>query len=257
MRNDATRRHDGRRAPARARFLLVSLALHAPIGVAAAFAHALATEPAPRVHWSVESSLLAHAAPLPTAAMPPEVPFEPERDDPSEPPPLLETTATDAAAHAFEAEPPRTLLVEPMQTERKDPLAQAIAASLPRPRAPEHASDAPEPTPPAPAAEAASNAPASEEDRPNVLTPRPGSNPRPDYPESARRRGVEGVVLVRIEVDADGSPVECAIAGSSGSIALDDAALRAARKWRFENGPGSVDVPFRFAIEADALTARR
>ncbi len=257
MRNDATRRHEGRRAPARARFLLVSLALHAPIGVAAAFAHAMATEPAPRVQWSVEASLLAHAAPLPTAAMQPDVPFEPERDEPSEPPPLLEATPTEATAHAFEAEAPRTLLVEPIQPARKDPLAQAIAASLPRTRAPEHTSDAPEPTPPAPVAEAASNAPASEEDRPNVLTPRPGSNPRPDYPESARRRGIEGVVLVRIEVDAGGEPVACAIAESSGSIALDDAALRAARKWRFENGPGSVDVPFRFAIEADALTARR
>lgn len=81
-----------------------------------------------------------------------------------------------------------------------------------------------------------------------VLQPVPGQNPNPIYPPSARRRHVEGVAMVRITVDGSGSPTSCEVIASSGSDLLDAAALQAARRWRFQNGPGTVDLPFRFQL---------
>jgi protein TonB len=75
-----------------------------------------------------------------------------------------------------------------------------------------------------------------------------GQNPAPDYPEAARRRRVEGTVLVRIEVDAAGAAAACTIAVGSGSALLDAAALAAARRWRFTHGPGVVEQPFVFRL---------
>ena len=78
--------------------------------------------------------------------------------------------------------------------------------------------------------------------------PIPGQNPAPDYPDSARRRRIEGTVLVRIEVTGDGCAAECVVAQSSGCLALDQAALAAARRWQFQHGPGRVEVPFVFQL---------
>lgn len=80
-----------------------------------------------------------------------------------------------------------------------------------------------------------------------VLSPLPGANPAPDYPDSARRRGVEGTVLVRCEVAANGLVDRAVVVASSGSVALDHAAVAAARRWRFSRG-GVVDVPFVFQL---------
>ncbi len=49
------------------------------------------------------------------------------------------------------------------------------------------------------------------------------------YPPEALARGLEGEVIVMIELDATGRIVAAAIAGSSGHALLDDAALRAVR----------------------------
>jgi protein TonB len=76
----------------------------------------------------------------------------------------------------------------------------------------------------------------------------PGQNPSPDYPAAAWRRGIEGTVLVRFTLTADGSVASCIVLASSGCIALDDAALAAARRWRFSRGPGDVEVPFVFSL---------
>jgi protein TonB len=57
--------------------------------------------------------------------------------------------------------------------------------------------------------------------------------PRPEYPESARREGREGLVLLRVLVDDQGRSKKVEISGSSGSSALDRAAAEAIRRWRF------------------------
>ena len=57
--------------------------------------------------------------------------------------------------------------------------------------------------------------------------------PRPEYPESARREGSEGSVLLRVLVDEQGRSKKVEINSSSGSNTLDRAAMAALRRWRF------------------------
>lgn len=86
--------------------------------------------------------------------------------------------------------------------------------------------------------------------------PRYRSNPRPKYPEEARRKGQQGVVLVTVQVETDGRPSHVTLKQSSGFPLLDAAALEAVRKWTFDPArPGglpvasSVDLPVRFGLE--------
>ncbi len=58
-------------------------------------------------------------------------------------------------------------------------------------------------------------------------------NPAPAYPPLSRRVGEQGRVLLRVQVDAAGSPSHVEIGSSSGSSRLDQAALEAVRRWRF------------------------
>jgi protein TonB len=81
------------------------------------------------------------------------------------------------------------------------------------------------------------------------------SNPKPDYPPEARRQRQEGVVLISVEVDADGRPVEVSLARSSGFPLLDEAAVQAVRRWTFEPARAGglavsshVEVPVRFSL---------
>lgn len=57
--------------------------------------------------------------------------------------------------------------------------------------------------------------------------------PKPAYPESARREGKEGRVLLRVLVDREGNSKNVEVSGSSGSETLDRAATEAIRRWRF------------------------
>jgi TonB family protein len=91
-----------------------------------------------------------------------------------------------------------------------------------------------------------------------TLSARPdyGVNPKPPYPMLARRRGDQGVVLLRVHVRADGSVVTAEIKQSSGSSLLDDTALQTVREsWRFiparlHSAPVEswVEVPIRFVL---------
>jgi protein TonB len=57
--------------------------------------------------------------------------------------------------------------------------------------------------------------------------------PKPVYPENARREGREGRVLLRVMIDEQGKTKTAAVNRSSGSDALDQAALDAIKRWRF------------------------
>jgi protein TonB len=80
-------------------------------------------------------------------------------------------------------------------------------------------------------------------------------NPEPQYPPAARRRGIEGRVLLEVRVDPQGHPASVQVADSSGEESLDRAAVEAVRSWRFvpaRNGgtpvDGRVRVPIRFRL---------
>src|SRR5438445_302536 len=57
---------------------------------------------------------------------------------------------------------------------------------------------------------------------------------RPVYPRRAREMGWQGTVLLRVEVNPNGSVGEVEIRRTSGQISLAQAAAKAARRWRCE-----------------------
>ncbi len=83
-----------------------------------------------------------------------------------------------------------------------------------------------------------------------------GTNPPPPYPNTARRRGWEGEVLLLVDVTARGEVCKVTVSRSSGYQILDRAALNAIYRWQFQaaqkNGravAGQVMVPIRFSIK--------
>lgn len=80
-------------------------------------------------------------------------------------------------------------------------------------------------------------------------------NPKPSYPRMALKRGMQGVVVVSVEVSPRGMALAVKIKKSSGYSPLDNAALKAVQAWRFAPATrggvpvaATVDVPIRFAL---------
>jgi protein TonB len=67
----------------------------------------------------------------------------------------------------------------------------------------------------------------------NLTQPGYGETPKPKYPESARRKGREGTVLLRVLVNEEGRAKSIEINQSSGDDSLDRAASEAIQQWRF------------------------
>jgi protein TonB len=112
------------------------------------------------------------------------------------------------------------------------------------------------PAPAAPAAPAASAREAPLPATPPVFNAAYLGNAPPRYPLIARRSGVEGTVLLNVLVTTDGRASRVHVEKSSGSSALDNAALDAVKGWRFvparrgqEAIEQSVAVPIVFRLE--------
>lgn len=128
------------------------------------------------------------------------------------------------------------------------PAAVALAAPAP---------PAAEPVPPAPAA--APPAPAATVQSGGDLGTRVLSAPPPRYPTQSRRRREQGTVELLLTLGTDGSVEAISVSRSSGFERLDDAALSAVRRWRWEptvqaGAPvrvrGIVAIPFVLAERA-------
>jgi protein TonB len=137
--------------------------------------------------------------------------------------------------------------VPPPRYERRGPSPEAdepIAPAEPMP----YARPAPPMRPAPPVVEAGPFVP------PRPLSPAAGNRP-PDYPPSLQARGVQGLVLLRVYVTADGRAAAVSVMRSSGSPRLDASALDAVRAWRFipatRGGraiPGVAEVPVNFQL---------
>ncbi|MBV5317855.1 MAG: energy transducer TonB [Desulfobulbaceae bacterium] len=88
-----------------------------------------------------------------------------------------------------------------------------------------------------------------------LARPRYRENPSPPYPEPARRRQLEGTVVLEVLVSTQGQVSELLVSTSSGHRLLDEAALQAVKGWRFEPGQRggvamamNILVPVRFDL---------
>lgn len=163
---------------------------------------------------------------------------------------------------------PASLSQAPSQPERPEPIPNAEKEGV---------MACPQPVPASPVPATATSIPAEHSQHGDGSSPVPGKdastlrseagvrsvskaeylrNPPPSYPEKARREKRQGVVLLRVEVGEDGRAGAVEVHRSSSHRDLDEAALRAVRRWRFQ--PASlggiriasrVEVPIRFALE--------
>jgi protein TonB len=178
---------------------------------------------------------------------------EPPRDPAPSAPPRRER-----ATPIRRPEPPRTQEVVAAKVEEPAPQpvaptpapAAAAAATLPAISEP-----APAPGPPAPAASGTPIAlPASASvvaARPPTTAPegvtrtaRPqgGYQVRPTYPSAPRRLGIQGTTMLRVHVLADGRIGDVLVEHSAGHPDLDQAAMEAVRRWRFEPARRGADA---------------
>src|SRR3546814_12681679 len=106
---------------------------------------------------------------------------------------------------------------------------------------------APPPAPPAPPAPPQNISASVDISSKNMNPPR--------YPPAAVRAGIEGTVILIIDVDANGNVVDVSVERSSRNRDLDRAAIAAAKKWRFnpsvvngQKAEGRVRVPGDFTL---------
>ena len=88
--------------------------------------------------------------------------------------------------------------------------------------------------------------------KPTFVT-RPGAV---NYPKLAKRRGIEGQVLIEVWIDIEGQQLKQKLIKSSGAQILDNAAIAAIKKWHFSshivNGKAiahRVQIPVRFKLD--------
>jgi protein TonB len=81
------------------------------------------------------------------------------------------------------------------------------------------------------------------------------NNPPPAYPKAAQRQGLQGRVVLRVQVLASGQVGAIEVKQSSGKTLLDEAALAAVKAWVFtpsKRGSTPIDgwtqVPIEFRI---------
>ncbi|WP_449430551.1 energy transducer TonB [Pseudomonas putida] len=212
------------------------------------------------LNWSVPqaielppAAMMVELAPLPEPAPPPPPKAAPQPPAPVEELPLPKLV---------EAPKPKIAIAKPPKPKAK-----------PQPPKPEKK---PEPPKEAPPSEQVVDAPPSNTPPQKSQAPAPSiasnSNALPTwqsdllrhlakykrYPEDARRRGLQGMNRLRFVVDAEGKVVSYAMAGGSGSAALDRATLEMIRragtvpkppKELLNNGTIEVVAPFVYSLD--------
>lgn len=202
-------------------------------------------------------------------------------------PPLSEVEPAPAPAPAPEPVPAPTPMARPEPAPAPAPVpepepAPVAAAPVPdpppvrpavKPRTPPPASRVVPPQPaalkpvPAPASAAAMTA-----ERGNAAPAAPGAGPEgadawapewrlggmrtpaPEYPSRARRAGMEGRVVLMVQVAPTGRVEDVAVSESSGWPVLDRQARDTVTRWRFQKAPAGVTgsatvrVPIRFRL---------
>jgi len=158
-------------------------------------------------------------------------------------------------AHKHRPEPePRKTVKPVVQPEQKD-----LSKAIPEPTVnhsnpPEMPAQTEISTVPENTAVSGTQVPANEiirEARPLYRT-----NPLPPYPQIARKRGLQGVVVLEVLVDPSGNAADLRVLSSSGHPILDRTAMASVKHWTFDPGTRGgkkvtmwVRVPIRFQLE--------
>lgn len=247
-----------------------------------------AAPPTPEVR-PVESASLS-PPPLPAAAQPvpePEAKPTPAPEAEPTPAPEAEPTSEPAAKPTSEAaaQPAPEPAVQPTTPQEAPPPPRQAPAEAAKPAEPPPPKPKPKPEPPRPRAQPTPPPQVASKPAPPVEPPsqpgdpapkaressvfkstipgvtasgrnaqvRPLVAPPPAYPQIARDLGEEGTVVLAMEIDAEGRVTGASVLESSDFGSLDQAAIRAARAWRFEAAmqdgravASTVHLPFRF-----------
>ncbi|BBB27675.1 energy transducer TonB [Amphritea japonica] len=134
------------------------------------------------------------------------------------------------------------------------PTAPATTEVLPPPEPRVTRVDDPIVSPKQQAVSAPETIPAAPVYQSNPVFRQPPTPPR--YPRLARKRGVEGQVMLRVNIGQDGNAQEVLIEQSSGSELLDRAARKAVQQWQFMPAQAGgiavasyVRIPVDFVLE--------
>ena len=80
-------------------------------------------------------------------------------------------------------------------------------------------------------------------------------NPKPIYPAAARRRGMQGVVLLSVNINNAGYVEKVDVLKTSGFRALDRSAVKSVGNWRFiparqgkQEVASKIEIPIRFIL---------
>ena len=214
--------------------------------------------PLPVAPESLEVELTAtveEPAPPPEISAPPEpeppVPITPPEPEPVPEPPPAEPQVT-------APEPPPEPMPEPV--EKSTPVEPPTAPAKPKPPVPKQKPKSPpavaKPGAPTSGGQPNGTAAAGVKKTGSTTAIRVRSNPAPAYPAAARSARQQGVVTLDVEVSATGIPTNLSLTSSSGFPALDQAAIAAVRRWRFEPAKvagtpvaGRVRVPIHFRLD--------
>ncbi|MDF2569071.1 MAG: TonB family protein [Sporomusa sp.] len=128
-------------------------------------------------------------------------------------------------------------VTKPIQNQ---PLPSAIPAMAPAPTVTTSDLSMTEAEIPAPSISSASAATSPSSDKPSggnsrsrIVAPSILVKVDPVYPTIARQTGLQGTVLLKIEILANGRPGRITLASSTAYPALDEAAVAAVRQWKF------------------------
>ncbi|MDH0863379.1 energy transducer TonB [Mitsuaria sp. GD03876] len=232
----------------------VTAAVHAALLLA--LASAFAPRPKAAIPLTISARLLpSSAAPAPTTTP---VPVELPRamlsapPVPDIPPPTVQIEAT----------PPVSVATTPLRFDPPGASAPAIAAELssataPRPVAVAAVTAVAATTMPPPPVPVPSETPAGLPADHRLCSERQTTH---HYPAMLRERGIQGQVLLRVKVDAEGRAAEVVVAGGSGWRLLDEAARRVAESCPYiparrgdQRLVSWVEYPVRFALQPSTL----
>ncbi|OWQ93626.1 hypothetical protein CDN99_03980 [Roseateles aquatilis] len=219
--------------------------------LASAFTPARPPLPSPP---TISARLLPSSPPRPSTRVAPPLPITLPRSAlvlppmPEIPPPSVQIVATPTAAVAatpLRFDPPAAAPESATTSARPSPVATAMATPT--------AATVPTPSTVLPATESPASLPADH----RLCSERQIAR---HYPAMLRERGIQGQVVLRVKVDADGHAAEVVVSGGSGWRLLDEAARRVAESCPYlparrgdQRLVSWVEYPVRFALQSPTL----